>query len=150
MRHYISIPNRYRIYQFLPFLEEAGLACTVRPFSDAKLFRAIRGHAGLGTEVLLTALCAARRLGDLARLKSYNLVVIHREAFPFFMPAVENIILNRHPRVAFSFDDALYVGHDDTATLRHPFLYKFKYGPAVNAVLRKSSHDCLRPRSGGW
>jgi hypothetical protein len=77
---------RYRIYQFVPYLEAAGYECTIRPFSSLALFRAIRSRAQNFRKATLTIACAIRRLSDLRSVSSYDLVVIHREASPFFMP----------------------------------------------------------------
>jgi glycosyltransferase involved in cell wall biosynthesis len=70
----------------------------------------------------------------------YDLVVIHREAFPFFTPAMEKMVFARNRRVVYSFDDAVYAGHQDTSTLNHRLLYRIKYGPGINEVLRRSMH----------
>jgi glycosyltransferase involved in cell wall biosynthesis len=129
---------RYRIYQFLPYLEAAGYRCTVRPFSNASLFGAIRGQRRWFRKAALTAYCTARRFGDLNQVASYDLIVIHREAFPFLMPWMEERILNRNSKVIFSFDDAIYAGHTDRSVLNHPWLYKWKYGSGVDNVLRRS------------
>jgi glycosyltransferase involved in cell wall biosynthesis len=129
---------RYRIYQFLPYLEAAGYRCTVRPFSNASLFRAIRGRGHWLRKAVLTAYCTARRISGLKDVTGYDLVVIHREAFPFFMPWMEERILNRNSHVIFSFDDAIYAGHSDRSALNHPRLYKWKYGSGVDNVLRRS------------
>ena len=41
---------------------------------------------------------------------------------------MEKAVSLRHPKVVFSFDDAIYAGHDDVSTLNHPLLYRLKYG----------------------
>src|SRR5581483_10288935 len=112
---------RYRIHQFLPWLERSGYQCTVRPFATGQLFQALRQRGCITTKVLQTLFCSARRLVKLRDLSDFEFVVIHREAFPFFAPAVENWILQRAqtlrrqrqergvppPKVIFSFDDAI-------------------------------------------
>lgn len=128
---------RYRIYQFIPFLEAAGYRCTVKPFSTPALFKAIRSEGALARKCALMTFCSLRRMVDLLSLRSYDLVIIHREAFPFLMPWLEEKIVRRNPNVIFSFDDAIYAGHDDRNSLNHPWLYKLKYGSGVNTVLRR-------------
>jgi glycosyltransferase involved in cell wall biosynthesis len=129
---------RYRVYQFLPYLEAAGYQCTVRPFSTPALFQAIRSRGKQFRKAVLTATCTIRRLEDLFSVSSFDLVVIHREAFPFLMPFLEEMVLDRNPNVIFSFDDAIYSGHDDRSRLNHPWLYRFKYGRGVDRVLERS------------
>jgi glycosyltransferase involved in cell wall biosynthesis len=131
---------RYRVHQFLPYLEREGHTCTVWPFSTERLFHALRSKGKFGTKMLQTLYCTVRRLVRLANLSHFDLVVIHREAFPFLTPLLEKWVLFRHPKVIFSFDDAVYAGHNDVSTLNHPILYRLKYGRGVDEVLRGSLH----------
>lgn len=129
--------TRYRVYQFLPYLERAGFECMVRPFTTPALFKTIRATGHRFRKTVLTTLCSVRRFADIASVSSYDLVVIHREAFPFLMPFVEEKVLDRNPNVIFSFDDAIYSGHQDVSGLNHPWLYRFKYGRGVDRVLER-------------
>lgn len=131
---------RYRVQQFIPYLTSAGYKCTVSPFSSGTLFRALRSRGQLATKVSHTLYCTARRLQRLAYLQQFDLIVIHREVFPFFTPVLEKWVLSRNPKVIFSFDDAIHAGHHEVAYLNHPLLYRFKYGSGVNEVLRRSLH----------
>jgi len=131
---------RYRVHQFLPYLEGAGHTCEVRPFSTERLFHALRSKGHFGTKVLETLRCSVRRVIKLADLSHFDLIVIHREVFPFLTPVMEKWVLFRHPKVIFSFDDAIYTGHDDVSTLNHPILYRLKYGRGVDEVLRGCLH----------
>jgi glycosyltransferase involved in cell wall biosynthesis len=131
---------RYRVHQFLPYLESEGHACTVWSFSTERLFRGLRSKGHLGVKVFETLRCSLRQVLRLANLSHFDLVVIHREAFPFLTPLMEKWVLLRHPKVIFSFDDAIYAGHDDVSGLNHPILYRLKYGRGVDEVLRGSLH----------
>jgi glycosyltransferase involved in cell wall biosynthesis len=134
-----SASERYRIYQFLPFLERAGFACTVRPFATRALHRAIQREK-LASKFSLTPLCYVRRFFQLSNLSQYDAVVVHRGIFPFPWPALEKMIIRRHPKVIFDFDDAIHIGHQDIGTTKYPWIYKLKYGPGVNEMLRHSTH----------
>ena len=131
---------RYRVYQFLPYLENAGYECVVAPFSTASLFRALRRRGHFSSKILHTVYCSIRRFLQLAGLGQFDLVVIHREVFPFFAPALENAVLRRSRKVMFSFDDAIYAGHHNVDTLNHPFLYRLKYGRGVDEILGRCAH----------
>jgi len=134
-----SASERYRLYQFLPDLERAGFVCKVRPFATPRLFRAVQAEE-FSAQIFYSPFCAIRRAVDLMRLSSYDLVVIHREAFPFGCPIVEKMVLRRHPRVIFSFDDAIHIGHRETGKTKYPGVYRLKYGPGVNEILRGCAH----------
>jgi glycosyltransferase involved in cell wall biosynthesis len=131
---------RYRVHQFLPYLESEGHVCTVWSFSTPRLFRSLRSQGQWGAKMFETLRCSLRQVLRLADLSHFDLVVIHREAFPFFTPLLEKWVLLRHPKVIFSFDDAIYAGHNDVSTLNHPILYRLKYGRGVDEVVRGSLH----------
>jgi glycosyltransferase involved in cell wall biosynthesis len=129
--------SRYRIYQFIPQLEAEGFVCHVKPFTTTKLFRAIRQGGNLSIKLVHTLYATLRRALEVLHVASYDLVFIHREAFPFFSPLVEQAIMKRHPNVIFSFDDAVYVGHD-LKGMQYSWLYHFKYGSGVEKVIQEA------------
>src|SRR5215813_12932800 len=131
---------RYRVQQFTPYLRAAGYVCRIAPFSTSQLYASLRSRGALPQKIAHTVYCSARRVAQLARLSEFDLIVIQREVFPFFAPMMERFVLLRHPRVIFSFDDAIYAGHGDLAPLNHPTLYRFKYGRGVDYVVRNSWH----------
>jgi len=136
---------RYRIHQFIPSLSAAGHQCTVAPFATPELFCLLTSQGSLARKVLETFRCGVHRLRRVLAAADYDLVVIHREAFPFFAPAVEKLLLSRARRgrrtkVVFSFDDAIYAGHGDTSTLHYPWLYRWKHGRGYNHVIRVCDH----------
>lgn len=131
---------RYRIHQFIPHLEAAGYRCTVSSFATEQLFRNLQGKGRLVQKAWETISCGRRRLVGLRSLSGFEFVVIHREAFPFFQPVVEHWVIRRHPNVIFSFDDAIYAGHEDTSRLSHPILYKLKHRSGYDEVIRNSMH----------
>jgi glycosyltransferase involved in cell wall biosynthesis len=134
-----SASERYRIYQFLPYLERAGFACTVRPFATRALHRAIQREK-LASKLILTPLGYMRRALQLSTISQYDAVVVHRGIFPFPWPALERMIIRRHAKVIFDFDDAIHVGHKDVAATKYPWIYKLKYGPGVNEMLYHCAH----------
>jgi glycosyltransferase involved in cell wall biosynthesis len=134
-----SASERYRTYQFLPYLEHAGFACTVRPFATEQLYKAIQAER-IGPKLLLTPYCCLRRMLDLVVIPGYDVTVIQRGAFPFLWPALERMFIRRHAKVIFDFDDAIHIGHRNTAEATYPWIYKLKYGPGINGTLRHYSH----------
>src|SRR6266478_2046982 len=100
-----SASERYRIYQFLPYLERAGFTCTVCPFATRALHRAIQDDR-LTPKLLFTPFCYMRRMLHLAAISQYDGVVVHRGIFPFPWPTMEKMVIRRHTKVIFDFDDA--------------------------------------------
>jgi hypothetical protein len=92
------------------------------------------------TKIAHTLWCTLRRILDAVQAGKYDLVVIHREVFPFFTPAFEHVILARNRHTLYAFDDAVYAGHGESKALRNSMLYRFKYGAGVNKVIARSLH----------
>jgi glycosyltransferase involved in cell wall biosynthesis len=134
-----SASERFRIYQFLPYLERAGFSCTARPFATRALHRAVQDER-LAPKLLLTPFCYMRRMFHLATISQYDVVVVHRGIFPFPWPALEKMVIRQYTKVIFDFDDAIHIGHRDTAATKYPWIYKFKYGPGVNVMLSHCPH----------
>src|SRR5262249_13055226 len=130
---------RYRVQQFIPYLKKAGHNTVIWPFSTSRLYAALRSSGTFSSKVIDAMYCTLRRIVQLNSLSRFDLIVIQREVFPFFAPLMERWVLH-HPRVVFSFDDAIYAGHGDTAALNHPFLYRLKYTHGIDYVIRKSCH----------
>ena len=131
---------RYRVQQFVPFLEAAGHHCTIWPFSTSALYAALRVPGNFRKKIRHTLYCSARRVAQVTKLSRFDLIFIQREVFPFLTPILESWVLFRHPRVVFALDDAIYAGQPHTAELNHPFLYKLKYGHGIEKVMRHSAH----------
>ncbi|MGC2401300.1 MAG: glycosyltransferase family 4 protein [Acidobacteriaceae bacterium] len=130
--------SRYRVYDFVPYLEAAGHTCTVRPFSTERLFRILRRGGHSAVKVLHAVFCSIRRMRDILEAGSYDLVLINREAYPFFTPFVEKLLMAQCGNVVYNFDDAVYMGHGQLRGLGSPLLYKMKYGAGFNDLIRDS------------
>src|SRR5271165_738571 len=135
-----SADYRYRTAQFIPLLESAGYHCEIWPFSTSRLYSSLAAGGSLPVKISETLFCATRRLLQIPRVSAFDLIVINREVFPFFTPAMEGVVMRCNPRVIYSFDDAVYTGHQDVSRLQHKWLYRLKYGSGINKVLRNSVH----------
>ena len=101
--------SRFRIYQFLPYLQAHGVRATVRPFLSSRLTPAIYRPGGLARKVAFTLWASAWRLLDVLRSTRYDVVWILREAYPFGPPWLERALLAGSGRMVFDFDDAIYL-----------------------------------------
>lgn len=128
---------RHRVFQYVPYLQAAGHEVVVRPFTDEALFD--NRHQAIGslsaTGRFIAAL--ARRLGSMREIGSYDVVVIHREAFPFGPPILEMLIASWARRTIFSFDDALYAQFPHAPNGASRVLYRLKYGRKLGPLLRR-------------
>ena len=108
--HPVEGPStRFRIVQFLPALKQAGISASVRPFLSSGQARRVYGNAGLAEKMGLTMLGLAGRLSDIVRASRVDLVYVLRETFPIGPGLFENIFARCCGRLAFDFDDAIWV-----------------------------------------
>lgn len=104
--------SRYRIYQFLPHLAAAGIACQIRPFWGATYFKLLAIQPWLLRFVVMavyTPIRLFRRVLDLFRIGRVDLIVIQDQLFPYFPPIIERLLARLQYRLALEFDDAIYL-----------------------------------------
>jgi len=101
--------NRFRIEQYLPYLTEQGMEWTLSPFVSSAFYWILyqRGHTI--TKLMHFGMSCLRRLKDIIRLRKYDLVVVHREAFPIGPPWIERIIHRLNIPMVFDFDDSIFL-----------------------------------------
>jgi glycosyltransferase involved in cell wall biosynthesis len=104
--------TRYRVYQFLPYLESRGIECVIAPFISSGLFhdlymrgRTVRKMAGIVRS-------AFGRVADVMRARRFDVVCLSREAMLFGPPVIEWLVnkVARRP-IVFDFDDAIFVSY---------------------------------------
>lgn len=102
--------SRYRFFQYMPWLEQAGIDCRVVPlFDEAYLVhRYETGHGHLGN--ILHAFL--RRLATLLTARRFNLVVIEYELLPYFPALPERWLEWVGVPYVVDYDDALFHQYD--------------------------------------
>lgn len=107
-----SASTRYRVAQFVDPLADLGIAVTVHPFLDSKLFASFYARPEWQRTVpgLLRAL--VRRMGVIWQAQQADLLFVQREAMMFGPPVVEWLAMQvgRCPMV-LDLDDATYVSY---------------------------------------
>lgn len=104
--------SRYRLYQFIPFLESAGIAVDVHTLHDERyLERRFRG------EPVATPYLAARavsRLVALAGVKHYHLLFVQKEIFPHAPALAEALLQRMGVKIVLDIDDAIFLPYRGT------------------------------------
>jgi glycosyltransferase involved in cell wall biosynthesis len=115
--HPVEGPStRFRIHQFLPALERAGIGHAVRPFLSSRLAPVAYRPGAVAAKLGVTAWGTLQRLLDVVRAGRHDLVFVHREAYPIGPPFFERLFEAASGRIAFDFDDAIYhryMNHDN-------------------------------------
>lgn len=101
--------SRYRVFQYLPYLEARGLQCTVQSFMDAKMYRLNLRPGRTLTKIAATLRATVRRLTVLWRWRDYDIIYMQRELLPFGPPLLERWLRARGAVLLFDYDDALFI-----------------------------------------
>ncbi|WP_420569040.1 glycosyltransferase family 4 protein [Thalassovita sp.] len=101
--------SRYRVFQYLPFLEKLGVQADVQSLMDADMY-ALSTQPGQTMRKIWATVCAvARRLWALRKWRQYDLIYLQRELLPFGPPIIERWLKRRGAVVMFDYDDALFI-----------------------------------------
>jgi glycosyltransferase involved in cell wall biosynthesis len=106
-----SAPSqRFRVENFLPLLDDSGIAWDTASFMDDATRRIFYkpGNIHLKLFGILKGLC--RRVRHVWQARRYNWIFIHREAAPLGPPVFEWVLTKvLGKRVIFDFDDAIWM-----------------------------------------
>lgn len=112
----IGPSSRYRVFQFLPHFQAAGIDCRVDPLFGETYFSILNVRScALRTllKIPYALLCFLQRLWTLLTLGRRDLIVIEGQLFPYAPPLAERLLRWCRYRVAIEMDDAIYLtpGH---------------------------------------
>lgn len=108
--HPIEGPSsRFRVYQYIPHLEEQGITCDVRPFVSSKHVHELYKNGNILRKIFLTLYGLIGRIWDIVRAPKYDVVFVLREAFALGPPFIEKALRRRSKCFVFDFDDAIYI-----------------------------------------
>jgi len=129
---------RFRIAQFIPYLESVGISVTLNSLFTPEFFRLVyrRGHY-LRKAVTFAAL-SARRLDSLREAPQFDLIFIYREIFPIGPAMIERLLARRRrPPIVFDFDDAIFLPSVSDA---NRLIGALKRPQKVASIIRGSRH----------
>ena len=128
--------QRYRLEQWLPQLHAEGISVDLLPFTDARLMRVLHRPGAQGAKALALLRALARRSFDIARLRRYDAVIIHRAASIIGPAWLERMAAQLGCPIIFDFDDAIYLLHTTAANRRFGWL---KFPGKTSSICRLST-----------
>lgn len=127
--------TRLRLVQYFPYLREHGIEPVLRPFMSESFYRFVYQPGHVARKSAHFALCLARRMADVMYAAGCDLVVVHREAFPFGTTLVERLVAQAGVPIVFDFDDAIYLANNSHA---NGLVSRLKRPNKVSSLLRLS------------
>lgn len=128
--------NRYRVEQYLPYLKEAGIKYSLHPFWSNSAFRILYKQGFYFKKTYFFLRGTFLRILDLLQIFRYDIVFIHREAYPFGRTFEAILVLLKKPFI-FDFDDAIFLPFPYKL---NNFIDKFKSHYKFVTIIKQSNH----------
>jgi glycosyltransferase involved in cell wall biosynthesis len=128
---------RYRVYQYIPYLEARGVVCTVMPAVEDSLAQRYMSHER-GAKLAYYARIAARRSLDLLTARQYDLIFLQRDFLVHAFPLIELAMARLNPRLVLDLDDATFLL---PSAKRPGLLLRMLYDPRkIERIVRRCAH----------
>jgi len=101
--------NRFRVEQYLPYLEKQGIEFRIRPFISSNFYKILYKKGYNLKKATFFILSLFNRFIDLFRILPYDIIFIHRECCSIGPPVFEWIISKMKKSVIYDFDDAIFL-----------------------------------------
>lgn len=101
--------SRYRVFQYIPYLQEVGIHCEVQSFMNDELYKCSFVPGRTSRKLYRTMSAVLKRLWVLRRFRQFDVIYMQRELFPFGPPWTERLLKRLGARLIFDYDDALFI-----------------------------------------
>src|SRR5262249_27747507 len=127
--------TRFRISQYIPYLEAHGFDVAVDAFYTRAFFRLVYRKGHYVRKAVTLAGLSLRRLAAMTRAGRYDVIFIYREAFPIGPPFLERRLANLGPAIVLDFDDAFYLDAAENASDANRFVGFLKNAQKVPTII---------------
>jgi len=128
--------NRFRVEQYLPYLDKEGIEYDIRPFVSSRFYKILYSKKQRAKKIIYFIQSFFNRILDVIRLRRYDLVFIHREACPFGPPIFEWLIYKFKKPIIYDFDDAIFLQNYNLANRFYRFL---KFPSKTKEIIKMAS-----------
>ena len=125
--------SRYRILQFVPYLESHGFRCAVQSLHAPDYLETIYSGRTRSPLYYLGRLLA--RAQAVARASHYSAVFVQKEIAPYLPPWFELMLSAMRAKVVYDIDDAIYLPYSGS---KHPAV-RCLLGSKIPTALRRST-----------
>lgn len=130
--------SRYRVEQYVPYLQKNGIKCVIRPFVSPGFYKILYKKGLYFKKILFFIQSSICRFFDMFLAIKADLIFIHLEAFPLGPPFLEYIFVRLlRKKIIYDLDDAIYMGKSSPA---NKFLKYLKCPSKIEGIIKISSH----------
>jgi glycosyltransferase involved in cell wall biosynthesis len=129
---------RFRVSQFVPYLEAHGFEVTLRTLYTPEFFRLVYRPGHYLQKTAGFAALATRHLASLGTARGYDVVLLYREILPIGPSLAERYLTRRgQPPLVFDFDDAIFLANVSEA---NRVISMLKVPAKIAATIARSRH----------
>jgi len=128
--------NRFRVEQYLPYLNKAGYRYSLSPFWTRKAYSILYNNGAYFRKLFYFFVGTFRRIVDILTISGYDIVFIHREAYPIGPPFFEWLTHRFKKPIIFDFDDAIFLQNYNPVNKIYRF---FKFPSKIKYIIKMSS-----------
>jgi glycosyltransferase involved in cell wall biosynthesis len=126
----LGASSRVRFYQYLPYLESRGVQFLVAPLLSDEYVSSL--YTGVRVSALSVVTSYLYRLVSLLNSRSFDLLWIEKQLFPWFPPWFERVLAVLRIPYVVDYDDAVFHRYD---LHPHPIIHLL-IGKSINTVMR--------------
>jgi glycosyltransferase involved in cell wall biosynthesis len=129
---------RFRVSQYIPYLESHGFEVTFSSLFTPEFFRRVYQRGNHVRKAAAFVGLSLRRLQSLSSVNAYDLLLVYREIFPVGPAIVERLLaLPGRPPIVFDFDDAMFLPSVSDA---NRLIAALKFPGKLATIVRVSDH----------
>lgn len=129
--------QRLKFEQYYPIFQKEGYELTTSSFMDEDLWNVIYKKGNYLKKTFGVFKGYVRRIKDLFKIRSYDLVYVHLWVTPFGGTIFEQLVSLLSRKMVFDIDDMVFLGHSSEANLKLAFL-KGRNKPLL--LIKKADH----------
>lgn len=129
--------NRYRVEQYLPYLRNNGIRYSLRNFWSKSAYKILykKGYFLIKTFFFIRG--TMLRILDVLCIFRYDLVFIHREAYPVGGFLFEMFLTLLKKPFIFDFDDAIFL---PASSMPNNFVERFRNPDKIAKIIKRARH----------
>ena len=136
----VAAGQRLKFEQYYDDWRAAGWDITVSPYMDMKLWSVAHQHGHLWAKLAGTAKGLLRRIGDIVRIRHYDLVYCFMYVTPIGTSLFERLTRRLGRRLVYDIEDNVLIGQALKGKFPNPVLRLLKGSGKAKYLVRQSDH----------